>query len=125
MKSQYIPASFLRRFFAFVIDGIILSSFTAIIMKINPNLLIIVSFAYFILLDATKNQGTLGKQFFCLKIVNQEGERLSYLHAIIRHILKYFGILFLGIGYWGLPFKFTQRKALVDKISKTIVVREI
>ena len=97
MKSQYIPATFLRRFFAFVIDGLILSSFTAIIMKINPNLLIVVSFAYFILLDASKNQGTLVKQFLCLKIVNQEGEKLSYFQAMMRHILKYFGILFLGI----------------------------
>lgn len=125
MKSQYIPATFLRRFFAFVIDGLILSSFTAIIMKINPNLLIVVSFAYFILLDASKNQGTLGKQFLCLKIVNQEGEKLSYFQAMMRHILKYFGILFLGIGYWGLPFRFTKKKALVDKLSKTTVVREI
>lgn len=125
MKSQYIPATFLRRFFAFVIDGFILSSFTAIIMKINPNLLIIVSFAYFILLDASKNQGTLGKQFLSLKIINQEGEKLTYLQAGIRHILKYFGILFFGIGYWGLPFRFTQKKAIVDRLSKTIVVREI
>lgn len=125
MKSQYIPATFLRRFLAFVIDGLILSSFTAIIMKINPHLLVIVSFAYFILLDASKNQGTLGKQFLSLKIVNQDGQRLSYFHAIMRHILKYFGILFFGIGYWGLPFKFTQKKAIVDKLSRTTVIREV
>lgn len=121
-KINYTSASFLKRLGAFIIDGFILSSLTALIMKINPNLLIVVSFTYFILLDGSKYQGTYGKQLFGLKVVDTNGQRLSYLHATIRHIVKYFGIMFLGIGYAGLPFRITNHKALVDTISKARVV---
>lgn len=121
-KTNDIPASFIKRLFAFCIDGIVLSSMTAIIMRINPNLLIVVSFGYFILFDASKKQGTVGKQMLGLKISNQDGQRLSYFQAFVRHVLKYFGILFLGIGYVGLLFNMTQKSALVDKLSKTQVL---
>lgn len=120
MKNQ---ATFLRRLLAFIVDGIILSSLTALIMKINPNLLIIVSFAYFILLDASKYQGTYGKQLLGLKIVDENGKRLTYFHAFMRHVCKYFGIMFLGIGYIGLPFKWLKNKALVDTLSRSYVIQ--
>lgn len=124
-KINEVPASFIKRLFAFCIDGLILSSMTAIIMRINPELLIVVSFAYFILFDASKKQGTIGKQMLGLKITNKDGQRLTYLQAFVRHIIKYFGILFLGIGYVGLIFNITKKRALVDKLSKTQVLVQV
>lgn len=124
-KINEVPASFIKRLFAFCIDGLILSSMTAIIIRINPELLIVVSFAYFILFDASKKQGTIGKQMLGLKITNKDGQRLTYLQAFVRHIIKYFGILFLGIGYVGLIFNITKKRALVDKLSKTQVLVQV
>lgn len=120
MKTQYVPASFLRRFLAFFIDAFILSSFNAFIISINSNLLIVLSLAYFVLFDGSKFQGTLGKQFLGLRIVDKDGQRLSYPKALFRHILKYLGVAFFGIGYWGLIFK---KEALVDRLSKTTVMK--
>lgn len=122
MKTKYTPASFTKRLLAFFVDGLILSSFTGIVMYINAELILVISFAYFIFLDASKNQGTFGKQLLGIKIVDKSGERLSYLHAAGRHVCKYFGIMLVGIGYIGLPFKMTGKRALVDTISKCQVV---
>lgn len=122
MVEKNIYASFFKRILAFLIDGLILSSFTGIIIKINPHLVLVVSVAYFVLLDASKNQGTFGKQCVGLKIINKDGQKLTYFQAVLRHFLKYFGILFLGIGYIGLLFNVTHKKALVDYISQTNVI---
>ena len=122
MTEKYVYEGFFKRVLAFLIDGLILSSFTGIIMKINPHLILVVSVAYFVLLDASKSQGTFGKQCLGLKIVNKDGQKMTYLQALWRHVLKYFGILFLGIGYIGLLFNITHKKALVDYVSKTKVI---
>ena len=122
MEIDLKEATFIRRLVAFALDGMLLSSLTAIIMRINPELLLVVSCLYFVLFDASKHQGTIGKQLVGIKVVNNKGEKLSLIHAAIRHFVKYFGILFLGIGYLGMFFTTTKKKSLVDKLTYTQVI---
>ncbi|WP_304544561.1 RDD family protein [Sulfurimonas microaerophilic] len=81
----------------------------------------LIYFSYFIFLESSKKQATLGKRIFKIKVVNHEGERLSIANSAGRNFGRILSGLILGIGY--LMVLFTPKKqALHDKLAKTYVV---
>ncbi len=83
---------------------------------------IIIGLVYFAYFESSAKQATIGKQALDIKVVDMDGQRISFVKAILRWFLKILSGIILGIGYL-LPL-FTQKKqALHDMIGKTLVVK--
>ena len=146
-------ASFLDRFIAYVIDGVVLTLLNLIL--IGPLLLIanggntdsnggsfveylaivasqglfmylilvIVTWLYFAILESGTRQGTLGKMAMGIIVTDIDGDRLSFAKATVRYFGRYASSLFLMFGY--ALAAFTNRKqALHDFVANTVVVRK-
>lgn len=83
-----------------------------------------ISFAwlYFALQESSKWQATLGKRVLGLKVVNLNGERITFIRASVRYFSKIISRAVLMIGF--LMILFTKKKqALHDKIAKTLIIK--
>ncbi|UCZ55043.1 RDD family protein [Bacillus shivajii] len=127
-----VYAGFLRRFFAFFIDMVLilypLNLFNHLVFGLGErqetiwfNIPIFVIWSlYRIVLPVTKLQGTVGKALFGLKLVDQEGDKLTIAKSAGRYLSEFLSLIFF-IGY--LMVAFTERKTgLHDKLAKTYVV---
>ncbi|MCD8509911.1 MAG: RDD family protein [Bacillus sp. (in: Bacteria)] len=75
---------------------------------------------YRMILPVTRLQGTFGKAIFGLKIIDNEGNPITFAKSIGRYLSEYLSLLFF-IGY--IMVAFTNRKTgLHDKLAKTYVV---
>jgi len=82
----------------------------------------LLSALYFILLESSKLQGTLGKRACGLRVTGLHGQRISVLRALGRHLAKILSGLLFGIGF--LMVGWTRHKqALHDKLAGTLVMR--
>ena len=70
-----------------------------------------------------KYGATPGKMACKLKIVVEDGSRITYLRAFGRHFAKWLSAMILGIGYIMAAFD-DQRRTLHDRICETRVVRK-
>jgi uncharacterized RDD family membrane protein YckC len=119
-------SNLLERTGASLIDGIIVSLFTSLLLTIlTINFLssyaLVFGILYYSVFEAGSKQATFGKQFVGFKVTDLEGRRISFFRALIRNITKIlsFGLLLIGI----LIIPFTKRhQALHDIICKTLVV---
>ena len=92
-----------------------------------PYILVSLPFAliplfYWPLLESSSWQATIGKRIMGLVVTDLDGNRLSFLRALLRSLAKIISSIPFGIGF--LIAAFTARKqALHDIIVKTLVVR--
>ncbi len=108
----WIKAPIYKRIVAFIIDLFIIFPIQNLTRPIH-NLLPVVAIAlYFVLLESSRWQGTIGKRILGLKIEHQNGTKLNNKESFIRYIIKVFTLAFIGIGYWPL---FVHKQALCDK----------
>lgn len=108
----WIKAPIYKRIIAFIIDLFIIFPIQNLTRPIH-NLLPVVAIAlYFILLESSRWQGTIGKRVLGLKIEHQNGTKLNYKESFMRYIIKVFTLALIGIGYWPL---FVHKQALCDK----------
>ena len=120
---KYKNASFIKRLIAFLLDALFITSITKFTIQFNTFLPIIISLVYFAYFESSKAQATLGKQIVSLKVVNTTGEKISFLNAALRHIVKMIGIIFVGIGYLPLLIgKEDIKRSYVDLITATQVI---
>lgn len=78
---------------------------------------------YDALLHSSQWQATVGKKALGLKVVNQNGSRISFSRATGRHFAEYLSSFIFCIGY--LMVAFTRYKqGLHDKIASTFVIRQ-
>lgn len=100
-------AGFWRRYGAYLID-VILIQVAGFVMggvsglynmnQINNLQVIIVivytigAFLYFPLLESSQQQATYGKMMLGLKVIDKNGNRLSFWKALGRHVLKFISI---------------------------------
>lgn len=76
---------------------------------------------YFSLFESSRHQATPGKMALGIKVVDQQGRRLSFGHALGRWVSATLSYLTLYIGF--LMAAFTERKrALHDMVAGTLVV---
>jgi uncharacterized RDD family membrane protein YckC len=72
-------------------------------------------------MESSKFQATLGKMALSLRVVDLQGNRISFVRATGRYFAKFISVIFF-VGY--IMAGFTQRKqALHDLIAKTYVLR--
>ena len=137
-KDSHLQEHWIKRVIAYVIDSIIVSVATAILLAIvlfpifivNPaaffNLLSfpfaigLLSIFYFPIAE-TMYGATLGKSLLGLKVVTKSGEKLSFEKAFIRNISKIHGVLLLVDLIGGLITSTDLHQKYSDRIAKTTV----
>ena len=141
-KLEYVSVG--RRFFALLIDGILLLVVNGLIGLIfhagmtNVNgvigynssgpgaaLQIIIPIVYYIVMEATMG-ATIGKLALGMRVVKLDGSPISWGEALVRNLLRiiddvpFFIPYLLGaILIWNSP----TRQRLGDRVAKTVVIR--
>jgi uncharacterized RDD family membrane protein YckC len=77
---------------------------------------------YFVLMESSKYQATLGKMAIDLKVTDIAGGRISFGRALGRYLLKSLEGLTLGIGLI-MAGATARKQALHDKMAGTLVIR--
>lgn len=120
----------LRRFWAGLIDAIILGNAAYLIdfsnlFSVQSTILLqfVISILYFSAMESSKLQASCGMLILRIKITDEAGNRLTFLRAAGRELATLISTLTCGIGY--LMIAFTKKKqALHDMIAETVVVRD-
>ncbi len=82
---------------------------------------LVLTACYYAYFHSSSNQATLGKMAIGIKVVNNDGEPISFMRGFGRYFALLLSCLTLGIGL--LMAAFTERKrTLHDMISGTLVV---
>lgn len=136
-SGQPVYAGFLTRFAAAFVDGIILNILgfamgAAVGIALGGDQMaqivaqvmgVIVGWLYNALLESSESQGSLGKMALGIKVVDLQGQRISFGRASGRHFAKIPSILILGIGF--IMAAFTEKKqALHDIMAGCLVVKK-
>jgi len=83
---------------------------------------LVVTWLYFALMESSPRGATIGKMALGLRVVDEQGSRISFLRATGRFFAKFLSSIILLIGY--LMVAFTERKrGLHDIIAGTLVVK--
>jgi uncharacterized RDD family membrane protein YckC len=88
-----------------------------------PAVLIVtlVTWAYFAICESSPWQATVGKLALGIRVVDEQGRRISFLRATGRFFAKYLSVLIIFIGF--LMVAWTRRKqGLHDFVASTLVL---
>ncbi|MBZ0294040.1 MAG: RDD family protein [Anaerolineae bacterium] len=123
--TSYELAGFGTRFFAYIIDGIIIGLIAGLLFGsarwAGGGLGWLVGMAYCWYFWTRQDGQTLGKKVMNVRVIRTDGAPLTDSDAILRYIGYYISGLLLGLGFlWALFDSKTQ--ALHDKLANTYVV---
>jgi uncharacterized RDD family membrane protein YckC len=115
-------ATISRRFFALMIDGLIISIPCAIAGRLIPVVGgIIIPILYSPLLESSAARATLGKHLMGIQVVRLNGERISFGAGLLRYFMKLVSAMICFLGY--VMALFTERRqTLHDWVAETIVI---
>ncbi|HZP98818.1 MAG TPA: RDD family protein [Reyranella sp.] len=83
---------------------------------------LLLGWLYFALMESSERGATLGKMAVGLRVVTDQGQRLSFANATGRYFAKFISAIILCIGF--IMVAFTDRKrGLHDMIAGTLVVK--
>jgi uncharacterized RDD family membrane protein YckC len=83
---------------------------------------LVIGWLYFALMESSERGATVGKMAMGLRVVTNEGQRLSFLNATGRYFAKIISAMILCIGF--IMIGFTERKrGLHDMIASTLVIK--
>lgn len=118
-----IYAGFWRRFVAVVLDFFILCiPMMALYFAVPYVGSVVLALFYYPVFESSPMQATPGKYWMGLRVLNQNGQTLSFPRAVARHLLKYVSACLLAVGY--LIQLFTEkRQALHDLVVSSVVVK--
>lgn len=126
-KVEY--AGFWIRFFACLIDGLLLSIVYGILGISFDNIMFIqisidgfFTVLYFTYFESSLKQATIGKQLLNIKVVDKNGFRLTPFNALIRNMSKIISAFILFIGYLMAAFD-AQKQSLHDKFAGAFVIK--
>lgn len=78
---------------------------------------------YFIMMESSAKQGTLGKMAMGLKVTDLNGNRITTQAAVIRYIGRIVSGMILAIGYIMAAFT-AKKQALHDMMASTLVLKQ-
>jgi uncharacterized RDD family membrane protein YckC len=137
--AQVAYGGFWIRVVAYIIDAILISLVLGLVTsifgvrymdmddmsQIDPtvNLLsLAVAWLYFALMESSERGATVGKMAMGLRVVTNDGKRLSFMNATGRYFAKILSAIIFCIGY--IMIAFTDRKrGLHDMIASTLVIK--
>ncbi len=129
-REKYYKTVTLKRAGAMLIDQLFLFILTgiafAIADEVGAILTIIIYVVVFPIMESSQWQGTIGKRILKLQITDREGERISYLRALWRNIMRTVVLYLYGLSVGVLLivqyFRFKKTKKLFhDELSNTII----
>ncbi len=124
-SAQLEYASFWRRFWAILVDGLIMSPVSYGLLFINPDAWVwvmgILEPVYHIAFWTWRGQ-TPGKMLLGIRIVRVDGKRIGLGRAIIRYIVYPLSAILLLIGYLMIIWD-SKKQSLHDKAAGTCVVK--
>jgi uncharacterized RDD family membrane protein YckC len=83
---------------------------------------LVITWLYFALMESSSRGATVGKMVVGLKVVDEQGRRISFLRATGRFFAKFVSMILLFVGF--IMVAFTDRKrGLHDMIAGTLVVK--
>jgi len=130
-------AGFWRRLLAYLIDGVLLFAVQGVlaaavllaapgdaraVANLTP-VSVLISWAYFALLESSPTGATVGKIALNLYVTDAHGDPISFRRASARYWLKLFSSITLMIGWFMAAFT-PQKQALHDVIAGTLVLRK-
>tara|TARA_Y100000746_G_scaffold78724_1_gene66388 strand:- start:129 stop:581 length:453 start_codon:yes stop_codon:yes gene_type:complete len=139
-------AGFWKRFAACLIDGLIsgiigfvfglVLGIALTVFGVTPEVLLdpaaqfgfnifgfVIGVSYFVLMECSKFQGTIGKMALGIKVTDLEGNQIGFAKALGRYFGKIVSAIIFGIGF--LMVAFTERKqGLHDSMSGCLVVNK-
>ncbi len=128
-EPNYEYATFWQRFFASFIDGILLLIPGFIFLYIfRENFInrfiasLITHWLYAAIMESGPWQATFGKRSLDIKVVDMNGQRISFGQATGRHFGKYISTLILLIGYFMMLWD-EKKQTLHDKMAGTLIVK--
>lgn len=77
---------------------------------------------YFVLMESSAKQATLGKMALGLVVTDMNGQRISWLRALGRYFAKILSGLIMAIGFIMIAFT-DNKQGLHDMICSTLVVK--
>lgn len=80
----------------------------------------LIGILYFVLMESSERQGTLGKMAVGIKIGDKNGNRISFANALGRYFAKILSALILCIGYLMVAWD-DRKQGLHDKLADTYV----
>lgn len=126
-------AGFWIRVGAYLIDAILLFALQFVLaysffggydfMVPNYTLTIIqsvIGIFYFVIMESSANQGTLGKMAVGIRVGDERGERISFANALGRYFAKILSAIILCIGYMMVGWD-AKKQGLHDKLASTYV----
>jgi uncharacterized RDD family membrane protein YckC len=125
-STTYELADVGTRFFALVIDSIILGIVTGIVTSIFGNaggiLSFIVGCAYTWYFLTRQNGQTPGKSLLKIRVVKKDGSPIRDADAILRYVGYFINSFVIGLGWIWALFD-SDRQGWHDKIASTYVVK--
>ncbi len=126
-------ASFWKRAAAYVIDEIIyyviICSLTFVCGVFLPDkvqgvfmtlVLVACYLTYYVWMESSSWQATIGKKILDLKVTDENGQRISFMRSLVRHLGMFLSGITLCIGYL-MCFWTEQSQCLHDKIAGCLV----
>lgn len=120
-------ATFWARFFAIIIDSIVLGIAQFIIGLVVTGyainiISIVIGWLYYTLQESSDAQATIGKKALGLRVTDLNGNRITFLNATGRYFGKILSAIILLIGFIMAAFD-SKGQALHDKLAGTLVLR--
>jgi uncharacterized RDD family membrane protein YckC len=132
-------AGFWIRFAAYIIDYFVVSIASYVVLAIfglsmftDPSafdlslmfslygIILVLWIGYYVVMESSATQGTLGKMAVGIKVGKENGERISVANAVGRYFSKMISGLILMIGFMMAGWD-DKKQALHDKIANTYV----
>lgn len=117
-------AGFWMRLLAVLIDGALLGIVSRFLFGYRGAgwlATVMLNWMYYALMESSRNQATLGKQVLGLKVVDIDGNRISFGRATGRYFAKWLSVLTLLVGFIMAGFT-AKKQALHDFVAGTLVV---
>lgn len=118
-------AGFWRRFGAMMVDGILVALISVVFKVLALHSLgldVLLSLLYTPFFEASELQATPGKALLDMRVVNLNGERITFKKAFIRFLVRIVSGLLLCFGYFMMLFT-EKKQTLHDLAAETLVVR--
>ncbi|RCX15460.1 putative RDD family membrane protein YckC [Anaerobacterium chartisolvens] len=121
-------SGFWRRFVASLIDALVVGVAGSILRAAAGDtagglLTTLAGWLYFSVMESSEKQATLGKMALGIRVVDVDGNRVSFARATGRYFSKIISAMILLIGYIMAAFT-AKKQALHDMIAGTLVVKD-
>ncbi len=84
---------------------------------------VVIQMLYFAYFESSEKQATFGKQALGLIVTDTNGDRITFVKAVIRYFARWVSGFMLAIGYLIQPFT-EKKQALHDMIAGTLVFKK-